>query len=315
MNIVLPRALHFHYLHAHWKAFLDALGCEVRLTPPTNRSILERGARLSLTDLCLPLKVFLGHVHAAREWDAPVWVPRLVSRNASRTYCPKFLALPDIVRAKFPTLEILTVEINEKKGAGFTERSFIDVAKRLGRGAAAGEALAAAHAALARQEEETRARLRQVLASGDEAPRVAVVGHPYTVGDAYASSGVVDWLHAQGVGTVTAEMIPPEALERVDTDLFRPVYWECAHTLTHAAIHFLQRSDLDGMILLSAFGCGPDSFISDIVGRRARVRGTIPFVRLLLDEHTAQTGLHTRLEAFLDMCTAFGTRRGDKGRL
>jgi predicted nucleotide-binding protein (sugar kinase/HSP70/actin superfamily) len=64
------------------------------------------------------------------------------------------------------------------------------------------------------------------------------------------------------------------------------------------------------MILLSAFGCGPDSFTSDIVGRRARKIGSKPFVRLVFDEHTAREGVVTRLEAFLDM-VAF-REKGDR---
>jgi predicted nucleotide-binding protein (sugar kinase/HSP70/actin superfamily) len=39
----------------------------------------------------------------------------------------------------------------------------------------------------------------------------------------------------------------------------------------------------------------------DMVQRHAKKLRTTPFMTLTLDEHTAETGLVTRLEAFLDM--------------
>jgi predicted nucleotide-binding protein (sugar kinase/HSP70/actin superfamily) len=50
-----------------------------------------------------------------------------------------------------------------------------------------------------------------------------------------------------------------------------------------------------------AFGCGPDSVMMDIVRRQATRLKTTPFMSLTLEEHTAEAGLITRLEAFLDM--------------
>ena len=57
----------------------------------------------------------------------------------------------------------------------------------------------------------------------------------------------------------------------------------------------------DGVIGIMAFGCGPDSLMMDTVNRlAARLRDT-PFMSLTLEEHTAEAGVVTRLEAFTDM--------------
>jgi len=50
-----------------------------------------------------------------------------------------------------------------------------------------------------------------------------------------------------------------------------------------------------------AFGCGPDSLMMDMVHRQAAKLRNATFMNLTLDEHTAETGIITRLEAFLDM--------------
>jgi predicted nucleotide-binding protein (sugar kinase/HSP70/actin superfamily) len=310
MRIVVPRALHYHYLHPLWSTFLETLGHEVLVTPPTDRDVLARGLRLSHPDICLPLKAYLGHALSAVPLGDAVFVPRLVSLHPSRYFCPKFLALPDVVRAKLPGANVKVVEINAKKGPGFTRSAFVSLAKALGNTGAEGEkAFDAGERALEEHEAALLADHDPAPADDGEAFRIALVGHPYTVEDETLSSGVKRWLLDRGVRVVAYESVPEAERAGVDTDLFRDIYWECAHAMTRAALFFLASAHLDGMILLSAFGCGPDSFIADIVGRRARARGVFPFVRLLVDEHTAREGLLTRLEAFMDMAEAFRNRR------
>ena len=75
--------------------------------------------------------------------------------------------------------------------------------------------------------------------------------------------------------------------------------WTCEEEVVGAGGHYL-RSGSDGVIGITAFGCGPDSLMMDIVQRQARTM-TTPFMSLTLDEHTAEAGMITRLEAFLDM--------------
>ena len=67
-----------------------------------------------------------------------------------------------------------------------------------------------------------------------------------------------------------------------------------------AGAHYLE-SGVDGVIAVVAFGCGPDSVMLDVLQRHARRQTGKPFMVLTLDEHTAEAGLLTRLEAFVDM--------------
>ena len=64
--------------------------------------------------------------------------------------------------------------------------------------------------------------------------------------------------------------------------------------------HYLE-AGVEGVIGVVAFGCGPDSLMMDMVQRQAIKLGTTPFMSLTLEEHTAEAGIITRLEAFLDM--------------
>jgi predicted nucleotide-binding protein (sugar kinase/HSP70/actin superfamily) len=64
----------------------------------------------------------------------------------------------------------------------------------------------------------------------------------------------------------------------------------------------LENNMVDGIIFLSSFACGIDSFIlKNCLQRYNRRQYKIPYTLITVDEHTGHAGFNTRLEAFLDM--------------
>jgi len=57
--------------------------------------------------------------------------------------------------------------------------------------------------------------------------------------------------------------------------------------------------DIAGAIEISSFQCGCDAVLKEFVEKEFRER-KIPFLYLMIDEHTGEAGLQTRLEAFMD---------------
>ena len=70
--------------------------------------------------------------------------------------------------------------------------------------------------------------------------------------------------------------------------------------LTGTAAYYLLNNKVDGIIALSAFGCGPDSLMVDEMMYHCKETG-MPLIHLTIDEHTGEAGFVTRLEAFVDM--------------
>lgn len=60
----------------------------------------------------------------------------------------------------------------------------------------------------------------------------------------------------------------------------------------------MHQSRIDGIILLSAFPCGPDSMVNDVIAREFR---DIPILHLVLDAQSGTAGMETRMESFLDI--------------
>ena len=61
-KVGIPRALLYYKYFPMWRAFLDKLGAEVVVSENTNQKLISQGASLVVSDTCLPVKVFIGHV-------------------------------------------------------------------------------------------------------------------------------------------------------------------------------------------------------------------------------------------------------------
>ena len=61
-TVGIPRALLYYKYVPMWRAFLENLGAEVVISGPTNSQTVIQGASRVVTDTCLPVKVFIGHV-------------------------------------------------------------------------------------------------------------------------------------------------------------------------------------------------------------------------------------------------------------
>ena len=86
--------------------------------------------------------------------------------------------------------------------------------------------------------------------------------------------------------------------------LRKRMYWTSGKRILGAAHYYSAK--VDGIVSLMSFACGTDSMTTDLVDRHCR-RSGIPHLVISLDEHTGQTGVLTRVEAFLDLL-----RRGRK---
>ena len=60
----------------------------------------------------------------------------------------------------------------------------------------------------------------------------------------------------------------------------------------------LWKEKVDGIILVSAFPCGPDSMTNELLSRRLK---DVPLLQLVLDAQSGTAGVETRLESFLDI--------------
>jgi len=129
---------------------------------------------------------------------------------------------------------------------------------------------------------------------------IAIIGHSYLLYDEHVNHRLIHRLKQAQNKVLTPEMLTTEELESATAKLVGKAQWACDYEVVGAGGHYLG-SGTDGIIGIMTFGCGPDSLLMDMLHRQANRLKTAPFMSLTLEEHTAEAGIVTRLEAFLDM--------------
>lgn len=321
VRVGIPRALLFYQYYPMWVTFFQSLGAEVVTSPPTTRATLSAGSARMVAETCLPVKVYCGHVLSLVGQADLLFIPSLRSLERNVHNCSKFLGLPDMVRAVVKEApEVLDVDIDLGEGRLAFYRAIYEVGRRFTwnplRVKAASEAAWGAHLRYqgllhagvsleqamreAGEEQEEDRDKAQIPNPNPQGLTIAVVGHPYNLFDSYVCHDALRLLTNLGVTVRTAAQVPePAARAAIERLAGRP-YWTYEGEVVGAAGHYFADPTVDGVILVVAFGCGPDSVMIDVVQRGAQASAK-PFMLLTIDEHTGKAGLVTRLEAFVDM--------------
>jgi predicted nucleotide-binding protein (sugar kinase/HSP70/actin superfamily) len=144
--------------------------------------------------------------------------------------------------------------------------------------------------------EALRTRGEQVLRelTQDGPPAVVVVGRPYNTCDPGVCQDLPGKLRKLGALPIPVDLL---AGGRVDLGSAHPdMYWRSGQEILGSARIVAAEPRLH-CIYLTSFHCGPDSFLLTYF---RRVMSGKPFLELELDDHTAEAGIVTRCEAFLD---------------
>ena len=113
VKVGIPRALHFYRYFPFWKKLLEELGAEIILSTPTSKKIVEEGVQMGFGELCIPTKIYYGHVLHLIENHPDldfIFVPRYVAEDKDAFFCPKFLSLPDVIKI-LPNFFIILFQI------------------------------------------------------------------------------------------------------------------------------------------------------------------------------------------------------------
>jgi len=296
MKVGIPKAFLYYRYRTLWETFFEALNIEVVLSPDTNREILNRGTMYAIDETCLSSKIYLGHVHYLLNRCDRIFVPRISNFGKDGILCTKFEALYDIVRNTFrdqsPRLLDFDIDVRRSKGE---LKAFMHLGRKLNRSRPAvfRAYLLAKQAERQTAIEEVRAQNELLLKDG---LKILIVGHAYNVYDKMIGAPVLKILRELGATPIIADISDRRKARERCFELTESLPWMYNRELVGAVLEYKDR--VDGIILMSAFPCGPDSLVNEILLRR--VRG-IPMLNLLMDSQQAEAGIETRLESFVDI--------------
>ncbi len=334
-TIGIPRTLLYFCYGTFWETFFKTLGRNVVLSAPTDKNIVEIGSAFSIDECCLVSKAFMGHVYDLLDRCDGLFLPCYSCGDVHAGFCSKFQSTPDMVENIFrdqlrdknitPIKLIVTHANDEKK----TRKAYQELA--LCMGASSSEATHAWEKADAAQKKvDTRLAVDQVAAlnlltaarngadvgdtTGDvsdvdaataappdaadnAAPlTILLVAHPYVSHDRYFSGTVIDALESMDATIIYADETDHKKAFEKSFEFSATLPWIISRELVGSIL--MLRENIDGIVILSIFPCGPDSMTNDAIMRTIH---DIPILNLMIDEQSGTEGIETRVESFMDI--------------
>ncbi len=318
-NVIgIPRAMSFYHNYPFYYGFFTALGIKIVLSDVTTKQTLSRGSALVVTETCLPIKIYVGHIlNLLDKGIDKILVPSIQSVAYKIYNCSKIRGLPDLIRNVVKqdfTMVEATLDKSEKNHGlydflkemaapfGITDEKKIKEASKAG-WRTYNNFHIMSKSGMSYKKAINYALQGKVFieSSTKEYPiSIALVAHGYNIYDDRASMKIIDKLESMDVKVYTALQLSQEqTLEGINT-LGEKLYWANEYEMTGTAGHYMKDNKIDGLIALNAFGCGPDSLMIERIIRKAK-QFNKPILHLTIDEQTGEAGFITRLEAFVDM--------------
>lgn len=295
-DIGIPRAMLYYRYGALWERFFQVLGVTTVLSPPGSRGILETGTTLAPDESCLSLKMFMGHVEALIGRCERIFIPRYSNYGYTELFCTRYEGLYDQARNIFRGTgqRFIICNIDAKEGSP-EPKAFEQFGVDLGFTARESRhAWREASRALEQRQKAEERRLK-ALAAGP-GMKVLVAGHSYVLSDPYLGKPILDYLDAVGAVALRADALEPETARKVCAQFSPTCRWIVSEEIVGGVLQWKEKAD--GIILVSAFPCGPDSMTNELLVRR--IKG-IPILTLVLDTQSGMAGIETRIESFLDI--------------
>ena len=319
MKIGIPRALGYYNYYPFWFGFFGSLGIEIVLSDNTNKKLVSEGSALVVSETCLPVKIYMGHVLNLIEKKGVdiIYSPSIQSIDHKIYNCSKLRGLPDLVRNVVKKDFLLiepTLDKSEKNQGlyqylyesvaplGITDKKAIKQASKVGwsyQNNYVGMAKDGMHPMEAM---ETAIKGKVVIKSrkNDYPISIAVLSHGYNLYDDHVSMKIFKKLENLGVKAYVSENLSKAQMQEGLKVLNTNLYWANELEISGAAGSFMTNKNIDGILTLTAFGCGPDSLMIERITRYSK-RLQKPLLNLTVDEHTGEAGFITRIEAFTDM--------------
>jgi predicted CoA-substrate-specific enzyme activase len=297
LSIGIPRALTTHSLFPLYSTFFSGLGLGVVLS-----NVDPRGELKSYSGFCFPAQIAHGALlDLAERGVGLAFLPHIVRMpqdNPCRDsyLCPVTQAGPYFLAKAFPDLRFLSPVLDFTSGYEASSALVEMAVRELGKprdlaGLAWAEAVRAQRAIEGALVELGRQALAQAVQAGK--PAILLAGRSYNAFTPEGSQSVGKKLSSMGVTVIPADCLAPVGEG--------PTVWHAANQILNAVALAKQHPNLF-LLCVSNFSCTIDAFTHAML---ASELGSKPYLILEIDAHTADAGVQTRLEAFLDIVTNY----------
>lgn len=303
MKIGIPKAM-FHYQNpVLYEAFFNNLGIDVVYSDDTNKEIIEEGKKYSIDENCLAAKIYLGHVanlvkRSKKENIDYIFIPRIGYYSKRETVCVKFYAMYDICKNIF---DAKFIDLNIDYSKGITElKAFFKLGEKLNKSYAQSFSSYIKAKNLEKLYRISKYNKQIKANQNNEKMKVLIVAHPYISYDKYLGEPIIKYFKNSGIDIILSDINKSNFINDSKNAGYKKIskslYWKYNQNLLNGLFEYLD--NVDGVIYLSTFPCGPDALVNELVLRKIKNK---PSINIILDEQEIGAGLYTRLESFVDI--------------
>jgi predicted CoA-substrate-specific enzyme activase len=302
-TVGVPLAFSVHSLWPFYSWFFHSLGVKVEVST----KVVPEGIAKQESNYCFPAEIAHGAIQDVLDRGVDfVFLPHFrdmpTMEDVHACVCPLTQGLPYYARHAFGLRDQQMLRPLVSFGDGFesSRGAFEDVAEQLGFTRAEGSraydvGLMQYRRFLAAYQELGRKVLREIEQNPDRV-YIALLGRPYNAFTRDANMGIPRKFTSQGVTVVPFDMIYDTGSEIPPNN-----YWYYGQQ-DMKATRKVKAVDNLYLAWISNFSCAPDSFLLHYV---RWLMGQKPYLVLEVDSHTADAGLDTRVEAFLDIVESY----------
>ena len=307
IKIGINNSFYTHNLFPLFHSFFNNIGCEVVLSNTPN----IKGLNYEFSQFCYPMQLSLMLFYDLIEKNMAdyYFVPAIFEMDAESNEkqrldfncaCAFVTGEPYILSQAFKNDfniadKMITPSLNFNNGFDKELNSFIKIANHIG--IKDKKIITNSFNDAVNKQKEVQNKLyseskNAINSLKENEIAVILFGRTYNSTSNLANKGIPKKFHSKGIKVIPIDMIDIREYEKIDR-----MYWEIGHRIIRIAEMVKQNSKLFA-VYITNFSCAPDSMLLNTF---RKIMDNKPSLTLELDSHSADAGINTRIDAFLDI--------------
>jgi len=294
IKVGIPRALLYHRYGVLWKKFFQSLGCNVVLSPETNKEILELGINNTVDECCLSYKIYMGHVLYLSDICDYILITRACDYGRKDKVCTRLNGTYDDIKNQIPKDQILDYDIEYTKlkfpifgfikmGLKFTKNIIKIIYSYL-------------YAKKCQKKYDQNEANREKNKLEKQNKKILIISHFYNIDDKFISTYIKDYLKNNNIIPIYSNKIDRKITKDFSFYFSNTLYWK--YSKENIGSLYYSKNMIDGIIFISTYPCGIDTLVNNLAILKNK---EIPMLNIILDETINELNLETKLESFIDI--------------
>ena len=294
IRIGIPRALLYHKYGILWKTFFNQLNCQVIISPPTNKDILNLGVNNTIDECCLSYKIYTGHVLSLIDKCDYILITRICDFGKKNKVCTRYNGIYDDIKYLINQSQILEYNIEHTKFQ-YELLGFIKIGFKITKNPI--KILKSYLIAKRKQnnynqskENETKNKLIKTN------KKILIISHFYNIKDGFLTKDIIDYINKNNITIIYSNQLNSKTTIKFSEYFSNTLYWKYSKEMVGALYYC--KNMIDGIIFISTYPCSIDTLVNNLIISKNK---DLPTLNIIIDENTSFVNLETKLESYIDI--------------